>query len=161
MRAVEHWGTPGNLQRRSDSWRLSDLINEIRHDVRVSWRGSIAKYSLQDVVQWYHVHFAQRDAFKAVHQLHWHSLAEDTMFLQVDYAERHCLPFGKKGPSHAYYADCVLGCTVLGVILWDSKTRWSKTFLSEVNETTGAFAIACIRHAMHAIGDLFCATSAS
>ena len=69
----------------------------------------------------------------------------------MDYAESHKLPFGKEVPGHAWYADSVLGCSLLGIILWDGQRRWHFIYLTEVNESN-ALACVAMRDALSRVG---------
>lgn len=123
---------------------LYELETAIKHQLNTEFSACEAKVGLLELMSLFEGHFGLRDAWKAHRQACWDQPRAGSLNIMIDFAEHHTLPFGPAQTGKCFYANYVLGCTVLGIICWDDERRSNYIFLSEVKEQSSLFAQACL-----------------
>ena len=94
--------------------------------------------------------------WKAFHEKCWSNPDAHTLYVQMDFAEHHTLPFGPVVPGSSWYADQVLGVTWLGTIAWFGDggvpKRTCRNFLAKVKDQSGVYATQCLSTSLHKSG---------
>jgi hypothetical protein len=93
------------------------------------------------------MHFTHKTACKTLYNEDWDSPPPDTLLFHADFLEHDQLPVGPKETGKFFYANSVLGVTLLVIIVWsESLEKTYYTFCSGVREQSSLFVVACLEH---------------
>ena len=105
------------------------------------------KAGILETLQAYELHFTYKTACKALYNEEFDEAPVDTLCMHADFGEHDSLPVGPKETSGFFYANAVLGVTMLVIIVWSRKLgKKYFTFCSDVREQSSLFVVSCVQH---------------